>query len=172
MRSFPVWQTLNIMVWGIAMLTQNRVIKVETCSIHIAFGCTYKYAVSVFARLPCRPRWACSSVLCWLKLSFFASKLVALRTFNQSHSCRFFCEAYILTSYWLDISHGGTRLHFWPLLCDSAWESYLAMINKKQLLRQFTTSNQTARQSLILMHPLILPNFVDHPSSKAPLPLI
>ena len=115
----------------------------------------------------------CSAVLLWVKLSFFASKLVALRTFNQSHSCRFFCEAYILSHIdWLDLSHCGTRLHFWPLLCDSAWESYLAMINKKQLLRQFTTSNQTAWKSLILMHPFILPIFVDHPSSKAPLPLI
>ena len=27
------------------MLTQNKVIKVETCSIHIGFGCKYKYAV-------------------------------------------------------------------------------------------------------------------------------
>ena len=81
------------------MLTQNRVIKVETCSIHIGFGCKYKYAVKCI----CSPALStsmgllCSCVLCWVKLSFFASKLVALRTFNQSHSCRFFCEAYILS---------------------------------------------------------------------------
>ena len=30
------------------MLTQNRVIKVESCSIHIGFGCKYKYAVQVY----------------------------------------------------------------------------------------------------------------------------
>ena len=30
------------------MLTQNRVIKVETCSIHIGFGHTYKYSVQVY----------------------------------------------------------------------------------------------------------------------------
>ena len=83
------------------MLTQNRVIKVETCSIHICFGHTYKYSVQVYL-LACLvdldgPAVLCSAGLCWVKLSFFASKLVALRTFNQSHSCRFFCEAYILS---------------------------------------------------------------------------
>ena len=30
------------------MLTQDRVIELETCSIHIAFGCTYKYSVQVY----------------------------------------------------------------------------------------------------------------------------
>ena len=78
------------------MLTQNRVIKVETCSIHICFGCKYKYAVQVYL-LACLVDLDGPAVLLWVKLSFFASKLVALRTFNQSHSCRIFCEAYILS---------------------------------------------------------------------------
>ena len=30
------------------MLTQNRAVKVKTCSVHIGFGCTYKYAVKVY----------------------------------------------------------------------------------------------------------------------------
>ena len=79
------------------MLTQNRVIKVETCSIHIGFGCKYKYAVKCI----CSPAVSTSmGLLCSAVLGeafVFASKLVALRTFNQSHSCRFFYEAYILS---------------------------------------------------------------------------
>ena len=51
------------------MLTQNRVIKVETCSIHICFGHTYKYSVQVYL-LACLVDLDGPAVLCWVKLSF------------------------------------------------------------------------------------------------------